>query len=138
METVELGISFAQFLNNDSIVLLEGELGAGKTEFIKGICQYFSVEDVVTSPTFALINQYIGLKDNKEFSIFHLDLYRINNSAELDEIGFVECLNDNTAIKLIEWPQNAGNRIVTYNYKISIEIDKNNPNIRYIEILDNN
>lgn len=122
-ETIELGKKFAQFLNLKDIVILEGELGAGKTEFIKGVCDFFYVEDIVTSPTFTIINQYKGSIDDKDILIYHIDLYRIKNENELDEIGFNECLTDSDSIKLIEWPQNAGNRISKFNYHVKIEVD---------------
>lgn len=133
-ETIELGKNFAQFLKIKDIVALEGDLGSGKTEFIKGICEYFSVQDLVTSPTFTIINQYAGLIVNKEFNIFHIDLYRIKNELELDEIGFEECLNDSDSIKLIEWPKNAGTKLSNIKYIVKIEVDENNEDIRYLSI----
>ena len=133
-ETIELGKKFAQFLNIQDTVILEGDLGAGKTEFIKGICDYFSVEDLVTSPTFTIINQYKGLYHNNDLFIFHIDLYRIKNEEELDEIGFTDCLSDTDSIKLIEWPQHAGNRITNYTYLVKIEADETNENKRVIKV----
>lgn len=136
-ETIELGKKFAQFLNLKDIVVFQGDLGAGKTEFIKGICDFFSVEDIVTSPTFAIINQYHASKEENDFLIYHIDLYRIKNENELEEIGFTECLNDNDSIKLIEWPQNAGNMIYHFNYLIKIDIDDKNEDLRYITVSKN-
>ncbi len=133
-ETIELGKKFAQFLNIQDTVILEGDLGAGKTEFIKGICDFFSVEDLVTSPTFTIINQYKGLYQGNDIFIFHIDLYRIKNEDELDEIGFTDCLNDTDSIKLIEWPQHAGSRITIYAYLVKIEADETNENKRVIKV----
>lgn len=136
-ETIELGKKFAQFLNIKDIVVLEGELGAGKTEFIKGVCEYFSVEDIVTSPTFSIINQYTGLLKHKEFVIYHIDLYRIKNEMELVEIGFDECINDDNSIKFVEWPQIAAKVLLKPNYTIKIEADKKNEDLRFLKIITN-
>lgn len=136
-ETIELGKKFAQFLNIKDIVVLEGELGAGKTEFIKGVCEYFSVEDIVTSPTFSIINQYTGLFKHKEFVIYHIDLYRIKNEMELVEIGFDECINDDNSIKFVEWPQIAAKVLLKPNYTIKIEADKKNEDLRFLKIITN-
>lgn len=136
-ETIELGKKFAQFLNIKDIVVLEGELGAGKTEFIKGVCEFFSVEDIVTSPTFSIINQYTGLFKHKEFVIYHIDLYRIKNEMELVEIGFDECINDDNSIKFVEWPQIAAKVLLKPNYTIKIEADKKNEDLRFLKIITN-
>ncbi|HRP02164.1 MAG TPA: tRNA (adenosine(37)-N6)-threonylcarbamoyltransferase complex ATPase subunit type 1 TsaE [Candidatus Kapabacteria bacterium] len=133
-ETIELGKQFAQFLHLKDIILLNGELGAGKTEFVKGVCQYFEVEDLVTSPTFTIINQYQGSINNRDFSIFHIDLYRIKKADELAEIGFGECLNDNDSIKFVEWPENAHQYISQYQYSIRIDVDEKNEDLRYITV----
>jgi len=135
VETIGLGKKFAQSLGIRDIVKLEGDLGAGKTEFVKGICEYFKVEDLVTSPTFTIINQYSGKNaSNADILIYHIDLYRIKEPLELDEIGFSECLYDSDSIKLIEWPQNAKTYINKYDWKVNILIDDNDDNLRNITI----
>lgn len=103
-ETIEAGKEFAKSLKPGSILGLKGDLGTGKTQFVKGICEYFCVENVVNSPTFMIVNEYCG-KVNKEseIKIYHFDLYRLKSSAELEVIGFEEYLNSD-AIVLIEWP----------------------------------
>ena len=104
-ETIEAGSRFAEMLTLPDIVLLYGDLGVGKTEFCRGVCRYFGVEGKITSPTFTIINQYFGMKDDFEFPIYHIDLYRIKNQKEFPEIGFNEFLYDDNSIKLIEWPE---------------------------------
>lgn len=133
-ETIQMGKNFAQLLELNDIVFLEGELGAGKTEFIKGICQYFKVDDLVTSPTFSIINQYSASKNNHHFNIFHIDLYRIKNQEELFEVGIIELLNDVNSILLIEWPKNGSAFLTSYNYLVQILTSNDNENIREIII----
>lgn len=133
-DTIIAGAEFAKNLKLGDIVALTGDLGAGKTEFIKGICKYFEVDEFVTSPTFTIINQYNGVIANREFSIFHLDLYRIKKAEELTEIGFDECLNDKDIIKLIEWPENAGNKLVDVDFQVKIDLDDDDVNYREIKI----
>jgi len=134
-ETLELGRKFAERLKAGDVVAIEGDLGSGKTEFIKGIGEYFNVEDTVNSPTFTIMNHYTGMLDDEEIDIFHIDLYRIENEKELAEIGFDECLHSPEYIKLIEWPNKAGDRINNLNYKIIINTDEDNEVRREIEIL---
>ncbi len=134
-ETLELGREFAERLKAGDVVAIEGDLGSGKTEFIKGIGEYFNVEDTVNSPTFTIMNHYTGTLDGEEIDIFHIDLYRIENEKELAEIGFDECIHSSEYIKLIEWPNKAGDRINNLNYKIIIKTDEDNEVRREIEIL---
>lgn len=134
IDTVHLGSKFARKLKSGDIVALTGELGSGKTEFIKGICEFFEVDELVTSPTFTIINQYQGHTKKKEIPIYHIDLYRIKKTDELVEIGFDECLADDNCIKLIEWSEKAGERLTEPDYKVIIKTDEDNENLREIFI----
>jgi tRNA threonylcarbamoyladenosine biosynthesis protein TsaE len=133
-ETIELGRKFAKELPVGSVVYLYGELGAGKTEFIKGICEFFNVKDLVSSPTFTIMNKYIGEANNKEIAIYHIDLYRIEQAKELDEIGFEECLFEDNSIKLIEWAEKAKSHSNRPTYTVKIETDEESENVRTIYI----
>ncbi|MGE5479066.1 MAG: tRNA (adenosine(37)-N6)-threonylcarbamoyltransferase complex ATPase subunit type 1 TsaE [Chloroflexota bacterium] len=133
-ETIQLGKEFAQRLAPGDIVAFYGDLGSGKTEFVKGICRYFDVEEIVTSPTFTIMNQYTGSLDGDEVIIFHIDLYRIKKPDELVEIGFTECLNDDLAIKLIEWSEKAEFRNIQPTYSLKIKITGDDENERIIEV----
>ena len=136
-ETIELGKKFAERLKVGDVVAINGDLGSGKTEFIKGVCEYFNVGEMVNSPTFTIMNQYTGILNDEEVIIFHIDLYRIEDEKELIEIGFDECLHSPNYIKLIEWPEKAGNKIDIWNYKVIINTDENDENKREIEIIPN-
>jgi tRNA threonylcarbamoyladenosine biosynthesis protein TsaE len=99
-ETTDLGRQLAAELKPGSIVLLRGELGAGKTTLVKGIAEGFSAAeaDAVTSPTFTLIHEYRG----PEVTLYHIDLYRIDTQRELDTLALDDLMEPNT-ILLIEW-----------------------------------
>jgi tRNA threonylcarbamoyladenosine biosynthesis protein TsaE len=99
-ETTELGRRLAAELKPGSIVLLRGDLGAGKTTMVKGIAEGFhaaKAEDV-TSPTFTLIHEYRG----PAVTLFHIDLYRIDTQRELDTLALDDLMSPNS-ILLIEW-----------------------------------
>jgi tRNA threonylcarbamoyladenosine biosynthesis protein TsaE len=86
---------------DERIFAFYGKMGAGKTTFIKEICTFMEVEDVVTSPTFALINEYITVSGD---SVFHFDFYRIEKASEAMNIGFEEYIYSDDYC-LIEWPE---------------------------------
>ena len=84
---------------NQNVVLISGEMGVGKTTLIKELLSLYGVTDNVTSPTFSIINEY--LIDNDEV-IYHMDLYRVKDTAELENIGFFEYVKSRRTC-LIEW-----------------------------------
>jgi tRNA threonylcarbamoyladenosine biosynthesis protein TsaE len=99
-ETVALGRKLAPELKPGSMILLRGDLGAGKTTLVKGIAEGFQAAeaDRVTSPTFTLIHEYRA----REITLFHIDLYRIDTQRELDTLA-LDDLMDGSSILLIEW-----------------------------------
>lgn len=96
-ETKEFGIRLGEFLQKGDILCLNGELGAGKTTMTKSIGLGLGVEDYITSPTFALINQYSG-----RLPVYHFDVYRLENADELYDLGFDEYFYGN-GVCIIEW-----------------------------------
>lgn len=99
-ETVALGRKLASKLKPPKLVVLRGELGAGKTTLVKGIAEGFhaAAQDQVTSPTFTLVHEYRAPKTN----IFHVDLYRVDTERELETLG-LDDLFDERSVILIEW-----------------------------------
>jgi tRNA threonylcarbamoyladenosine biosynthesis protein TsaE len=99
-ETVTLGRKLAARLKPPKLVVLRGELGAGKTTLVKGIAEGFeaAAEEQVTSPTFTLIHEYRGPKAN----VFHVDLYRVDTERELETLGLDDLVDERSVI-LIEW-----------------------------------
>lgn len=132
IETHDFGFKFAERLKKGDVVAFNGDLGAGKTEFIKGICDFYNVEEMVNSPTFTIINRYVTYKFDEESQIFHIDLYRIKDEKELKEIGFEDCLYSDEDITLIEWANKAGEYLKNLNYIITIQTDDNDESKRNI------
>jgi len=97
-ETILLGEKIGELLEPGQIILLSGELGAGKTILVQGICNGLGVDEDVTSPTYTLINEYEG-----ELTVYHMDLYRLEDEEDLYDVG-VEDYLDTERIVLIEWP----------------------------------
>jgi tRNA threonylcarbamoyladenosine biosynthesis protein TsaE len=99
-ETIALGRKLAAKLKPPKLVVLRGELGAGKTTLIKGIAEGFEAarQEAVTSPTFTLIHEYRGPKANA----FHVDLYRVDTQRELETLGLDDLFDDRSVV-LIEW-----------------------------------
>ena len=127
--TQKFAKKFAKSLVGGERVLLNGDLGAGKTTFTKYLAKYLGVKDEVTSPSFTILKQYNG----KKFKINHFDLYRIEDISELQEMGFEEYLNtDNGSILLIEWGERAGLKNSDF---INITIEKIDENKRMIKVV---
>jgi len=99
-ETIAVGRTLAELLAPPKLVLLQGDLGAGKTTLVKGIAAAFEAasEEDVTSPTFTLIHEYRGPRAN----LYHIDLYRIDTQRELDTLA-IDDLRGEDSILLIEW-----------------------------------
>jgi tRNA threonylcarbamoyladenosine biosynthesis protein TsaE len=98
-ETVELGFRVGTLLEGGDVVALIGELGSGKTWFTKGIARGLGIgaETIVTSPSFALVNEYAG-----RTTLFHIDVYRLNNLSELLSAGIEEYLQSG-GVAVLEW-----------------------------------
>jgi tRNA threonylcarbamoyl adenosine modification protein YjeE len=102
--TERLGEMLGAWLQPGDVVLLHGDLGAGKTTLTKGIARALGVQDAVSSPSFALVNEYaLPL-----LRLFHLDLYRLDDPADLESIGFAELTSAEDGIAIVEWPERAG------------------------------
>jgi tRNA threonylcarbamoyladenosine biosynthesis protein TsaE len=99
-ETIALGKELAALLTPPKLVLLRGELGAGKTTLVKGIAQGYQAasEEDVTSPTFTLVHEYRGPKA----TVYHIDLYRVDTQRELDTLALEDLISEESVL-LIEW-----------------------------------
>jgi tRNA threonylcarbamoyladenosine biosynthesis protein TsaE len=106
-ETAAIGEAFAGWLHDGDVVLLHGDLGAGKTTLAKGIASALGVEDVVSSPSFSLVNEYDTGLTAKVSRLYHLDLYRLQNEDDLASIGFDDFMPPADGITLVEWPERA-------------------------------
>ena len=117
-ETLLLGEEIAKSLELGDVLCLNGDLGAGKTHFVKGIARGLGVnESYVNSPTFTLINEYRG-----SLPIYHFDAYRINSDQEVVELGVDEYFYGD-GICLIEWPEKMKNFLPGNSVQITIQKD---------------
>jgi len=126
VKTAELAKNFSKVLKKGDVVFFYGEIGVGKTTFIRHLINCFQVNNFlnpteVTSPTFNLLNEYdIGI-----FTILHYDLYRLNKSDDLKNIGLLE--NQKETLTLIEWPEKIDNKIeniISLFFKYGENMDK--------------
>lgn len=103
-ETIAVAKKFASLISSPKIISLKGDLGAGKTTFSKGLAEGLEVAELVTSPTFTLLNEY----SCKIGNLFHFDMYRLHSANEAYELGFEEyfSLQNLNGIVLVEWAEN--------------------------------
>jgi tRNA threonylcarbamoyladenosine biosynthesis protein TsaE len=109
---------------NDRLFAFRGQMGAGKTTFIKAVCSYLGCSEPVTSPTFAIVNEYQGSAG----TIYHFDFYRLKNSAEAINIGFEDYIYSNDYC-LMEWPEMIEDIIPKNIVEVTISVDEST-NIR--------
>ena len=128
-ETIEFGRKLGSQLKGGEVIALCGPLGSGKTHFIKGIATGLGAEDrkIVNSPTFVIVNEYIGRLD-----IYHIDAYRLNSISEFEMLGFDDFCYPQSVV-LIEWADKIEPAIGMINY-IRIDIQHSGRNTRKILI----
>lgn len=122
-DTREHAAYFAETLSSGDVVVLRGELGAGKTQFAKGIARGFWLdEEEIASPTYALVNEYdIKMNDGSDGKLYHLDCYRFEKPEELLELGVEEYLYPKQAISIIEWPERIEQYLPEHYIEVHIE-----------------
>ena len=129
-ETRKVGADFAAMLRDKDVVALYGELGSGKTQFVKGICSSLGTKQIVNSPTFIIINEYTS---EKYTNIFHFDFYRLKHYSDVESIGFDDYMN-NRGIVLIEWPELVEDSLPANTKKVHIAHTGESENYRYIRM----
>jgi len=105
------------FASNEKVYIFEGDMGAGKTTFIKAFCKVLGVEDVVSSPTYSIVNEY----ESPGRSVFHFDFYRIKDIQEAYDLGYEEYFYGG-GICLIEWPERVAELLPAHFLKVEIAI----------------
>lgn len=128
-ETETFAAGLARSLKGGEVLALVGEMGAGKTHFVRGLISGLGADpSIVSSPTFVLLNVY----DTPSLRVFHLDAYRVGGSEDFESIGFSELLEQPRAITVIEWPTRVASLLPAHTMHIRIEAT--GPNSRSIEI----
>ena len=123
-ETEQAGVELSRHLTSGAVVALYGDLGAGKTAFVRGLARGLGFTDRVTSPTFTIVNEYDGL-------LFHFDMYRLSSADELFDIGWEDYLKRG-AVCAVEWSENIDNAFT--GDEIIVRIGKVSATVRSIEI----
>lgn len=126
-QTKKFASNLASILKKGDILVLSGELGAGKTKFVEGLLSYFNLQDEISSPTFTIVNEY----KNEEISIFHFDLYRLSDIYEFENIGGEEYFGK--GICIFEWGELIEDILPNF-IKISFKKVEENENIRELTI----
>jgi len=118
-ETVALGRKLAPTLKNTRMVILRGDLGAGKTTLVKGIAEGLQAasQDDIRSPTFTLVHEFRGA----EINLFHVDLYRVDTPRELDTLGLDELFAEDGNLVLLEWGEKFPRFVEERDVEISLE-----------------
>ena len=127
-ETMKFASELASTLHVGDVVVLSGELGAGKTKFTEGFLKYFGLDNQISSPTFSIVNEY--KKDN--IHIYHFDVYRIEDVDEFYAIGGEEYFS--SGICIIEWGEIIEEALPNNYIKITFEKDISDENLRYLKI----
>lgn len=129
-ETEALAHRLADTLSPGLLVLLEGDLGTGKSVVARGIIRGLGITDeYITSPTFTLVNSY----PEGRLPVHHFDLYRLHQAEELDQIGMEEYL-DGESVVLVEWPDHGGQWMAAQHLHIRLEYVQSNPDWRLIQL----
>ncbi|POY39073.1 tRNA (adenosine(37)-N6)-threonylcarbamoyltransferase complex ATPase subunit type 1 TsaE [Solitalea longa] len=125
----EIANALLSFAGNNKVVIFNGDLGAGKTTFIKEICRALGVNEVVSSPTFSLVNQY----DGEQSMIYHFDFYRLKNEMEAFDMGYEEYFFSGNYC-FVEWPSKIPNLLPgQYTEVIIAEVDNGSRQFQFIQ-----
>ena len=125
-ETEALGARLAQALPDGAVVAMYGELGAGKTAFVRGMARGMGLDCRVSSPTFTIVNEYLGKRE-----LIHFDMYRLSSADELFDIGWEDYLARG-AVCAVEWSENVSDAF--FGDEINVRIEKTGENERTITI----
>jgi tRNA threonylcarbamoyladenosine biosynthesis protein TsaE len=126
-ETEEAGARFARSLPDGAVVALYGDLGAGKTAFVRGMARGMGIDAPVSSPTFTIVNEYPGARE-----LFHFDMYRLGGADELFDIGWEDYLARN-GVCAVEWSENVLEALEDP-ITVAISKDPTDENVRRITI----
>ncbi|MBI5230220.1 MAG: tRNA (adenosine(37)-N6)-threonylcarbamoyltransferase complex ATPase subunit type 1 TsaE [Candidatus Magasanikbacteria bacterium] len=136
-ETRALGAQLAQTFKGGHVVLLEGDLGAGKTHFAQGVAHAFRIKKHITSPTFTIMNVYnipVAKQSSGIKCLAHIDLYRIKTPEEAYVIGVMDYIGEPSTLTLIEWPKKIQNALPKDCARVHVTIKTRQKEIRVLTI----
>jgi len=119
--TLAVGRRIGERLRAGDVLCLEGVLGSGKTTLVKGIAASLGVQEPVTSPTFTLVSRYRGQRGDAEVELVHIDLYRIRDERELEDLGLEETMAGG-AVSVIEWGEKARALLPPQTLRVRLEL----------------
>ena len=123
---------FWEYVNGAKVFAFHGQMGAGKTTIITALCREKGVKDVMSSPTFSIINEYSVKENDQTESIFHIDLYRLNSVEEILQTGVEECITSGS-ICMVEWPEKAPS-LFEYEQTVHVTIEPVSAKTRHIQV----
>ncbi len=134
-QTQRFGVRLGELLCGGELILLDGQLGMGKTTFTQGLAQGLGIPDTITSPTFTLLKEYSGLSRStiqeelrntaphiKRPALYHFDLYRLDDPEEIFDLGFEDYFYDSTGVCVVEWADKADGLWASEKLRISMTI----------------
>jgi tRNA threonylcarbamoyladenosine biosynthesis protein TsaE len=134
-QTQRLGMRLGELLCGGELILLDGQLGMGKTTFTQGLAQGLGIRDTITSPTFTLLKEYAGQSRStiqgeqrktalpiKRPLLYHFDLYRLDDPEEIFDLGFEDYFYDSTGVCVVEWAEKADGLWVHEKLRISMTL----------------
>ena len=125
-DTIDLANYIAPLLSLGSVLTLSGDLGSGKTFFVKALGRFLGIQEQIDSPSFVLLKEYLCGR----YPLYHLDLYRLNSEDELLDLGLLDMLE--SGITVIEWPRLAEKILPYQTIRLNFRFDAEN---RYVEII---
>lgn len=118
-------------LQHSKVVVLKGEMGAGKTTFVSAMSRYLDITDEISSPTFSIVNEYGSVHSDSR--ILHMDLYRVDDINELIDMGMEEMLESGYDLIFIEWPQLAAPFLPAGT--LQVQLEKTGADTRRLEVV---
>ena len=127
-ELLAISQELLQFFPNTKKFAFYGEMGVGKTAFCKALCEALQVQDVVSSPTFSIVNEYLS---GQNVAVFHFDFYRLKDEQEAFDMGYEDYFYSD-AYCLVEWPEKVENLLLSSFAKVQIQIENGERIIKII------
>lgn len=131
-ETIEFGKDFAKKLRGGELISLVGDLGGGKTTFMKGLAKNLDIKENIASPTFVILKEYLGKIDKKPINLVHVDAYRMETVEDIKSVGLEDYFGHKDVVIVVEWAERIVKILPPVNWEIKFEfVDENTREITY-------